>query len=818
MSRKRRLIYAAIISLTMLMLLYIFLMTSGRPDIAVLFSNEIPSYKNLLDPSDRPYHIAYEVQASGLIKAGVAKEYRTDFVSTVIIAVDRDRVSDEITGWESLRHGGYDVYFEHRGRVSHISFGFTVLSIAAGLDADDGGIGNAILLLKNLHRSGRLISSDPADAPVAIMFDHEAAVRYNDGRNIEIIVPKEGTLSLHTGVMSTYGNELPKIRRSDLITAGFRMPDGEADFRIYPDNTKYSVAQRAVLTRKSVMTMISVITSFRRSALGQRRFSAAHGAENMLIYLVFIIITVLWSGMLYLRISDVSLRRKLFAILVILLFWMLGRVIKMLVPLGLTDRYLWYLFYIPLTMLPAMLFWVGQTLKRIEHTLISKVIRNFVFTVSIILALLVLTNDIHQMAFEFYRGTQGMNYDQYYYYGWVYYLIFAWSIFLILVFVFMTVRKETKPFAEHAGPLLLVLFIAIIYFGGYAAGITVFRESEFTIVYGMMSLVFLEICLRSRIIPNNTRLTGLLRNTPVDMHILSDVMQIEYKTDNAQELQEDVVSYIRSKQKEPHTPLGFSLPDNESILYGIYRINGGYTVFTQHLDPVIRLRAVLKEQNDKIEAQNSILERAQKAKAEIVRIRTQQELFTRIDGVLKERVDVINSLIHVLSAKTDYENKEETQKQLAVIKVLVNYCKRRGNLALQEAGDEFCDSTSLALWLRESLWEANQAGVEGLVTETGATDISSTNAALLYDCFEDMLENAMRSKTAVMIINQSVAEDRFIMSAVVSMKDIFYPADHQFKKSVNDALLAADALIETGAHDEGFMIKIIIRTKRDKYD
>ncbi|KUG05498.1 hypothetical protein ASZ90_017078 [hydrocarbon metagenome] len=810
MSRDRKWIYTIVLGVIALTLILLCIVTAHHPDRSVHFHNPIPAYEGILTSFDHPLYIAYENQAVPLMQTGIVKAYRTDFISTAIIAVDRDQVEDEITGWNSLLTGDYPVYFDYKGKLSHVGFGYTFLAMTAGLDYDNSGYQNTIHLLRHLHHNGRLIPEDPSDAPVAIMFDYQAAQRNKDGQNIEIIVPAEGTLSFPAGIISTRQEQLSELNPSDLLAAGFRLPNGESDPSIYPDAGQYSSAQNAVLNHKDAMHIINAVPAFRRMVLGERLFSTAHGVEHMLSYLAFIIILILWSGMLYIRISDKALQKKLFAISMLLLFWMLVKVIKLLVPDGIIDRFFWYLYYIPLIFLPTILFWIGLILDKSDQNRFPRWIRKTSLVISILLAMLVLSNDFHQMAFRFYLGTEGNIYDQYYSYGWVYYLIFARSLYLIFAFVLMAARRKPGSAAQGIGTLLLLLGISLIYFGGYAWGLPIFRESDFSIVYGTMTLLFLEVCLRSRLIPNNIRLGELLRFAPIDMHILTDAMHIEYQTDHSEELSPEIIEQIRHLPPEATTPVGLSLPYNESILYGVYRINGGYSIFTQHLDPVIRLRTALTEQNRKIKIQNSILARTHKVQSEIARLRTQQELFSRIDEVLKDRVNKINAIISALPVNNTNEGKDKVQQQLSIIKILVNYCKRRGNLALLEAGGEYCDTASLALWLRESLWEASSAGIEGMVTETGNVQIHSSPAALLYDCFEDTLEKTMKYAKAVMLANLSSVGESVVLRIAVETAPAADSADLPFEYVLQDALDSMGASYGVHEHDDGFIIQITV--------
>jgi hypothetical protein len=767
MSRRRKWFYIMIIGVASLTLLGLCAATARWPDSTIQFSNDIPAYKQLLEPSEHLPRIAYSIQAAPLLETGVIKAYRTDFISTVVIAVDRDQVQDEITGWKSLNNGNYVVSFAYKGKLSHIDFGYVILSMMAGLDDLDSNPENTIRLLGQLSKSGRLVSAASADVPVAILFDYQAAQLALAGKNIEIIVPAEGTLSFPAGIMSVRTGPLPAVNRADLIAAGFRLPDGGADASVYPAAAAYASASQAIMSPASAWKVLRAIAMLRRQIHGERRFSTANGAENMLVYLLFIIFAVFWSGALYQRISDKTLQTKLFLIVALVLFWMLTRIVRLVLPVGATDRFLWYLFYIPLTFLPLILFRIGQALTGHTQLRYSRLVWRASVAVSILLTGFVLTNDLHQMAFYFYRGTEGNNYDLYYSYGWVYYVIFAWSIMLIHAFVIMTVSKKPRAPSRQAVSLIVLLILSMGYFGGYALGITVLRESEFSIVYGIIALLFLEICFRSRLIPNNTRLGELLHNAPIDLQILSDNMQIEYRTGCAAQLPAEVIEQIGERRPAADEPLGLVLPRQNSILYGVYRIDGGYTVVTQHRDTVFKLHAALAGQNKKIKAQNSILNRTSKIQGEITRLKTQQELLTSIDTVLHARIKQINTIYHNLPDCGTDEHQDLVKKQLASIKMLVNYCKRRGNLALMEAGDEYCDTAALALWLQESIWEVGAAGIDGMVRHDGQCQIHSSQASLLYDSFAQILETAMNYSRAVLAVHLSMQEQAPVLSIVV---------------------------------------------------
>ncbi|SMP65638.1 histidine kinase N-terminal 7TM domain-containing protein [Anoxynatronum buryatiense] len=771
MTRKGKWTYIAVVGILVFMLLAINVITRGSPDLSVQFRNDIPHYDALLPITDEPLHIAYELQAQALLEAGVAKEYRRDFISTIIIAVDRDLVSDQISGWRCLEKGDYAVYFPYRFQLSHVVFGSSLQAMSIGLDGNNGENTNSLRLLRLLHNEGRLVSGEPEVAPVAILFDHQAAQLIKEGKRLEIIVPEEGTLSLPVGIMSTQSTQLPLVSPGDLMGAGFRLPNGDCDLGIYPDEGAYAVASIADHRPGETLKTVFYIADFRRKVLRERLLTPSNGLENTLSYLGFMMVIVVWSGFLLMRISEKASQQKLFAISGLLLFWMLVRTIKIMTQSSPFDRALWYLFYIPLTFLPVLLLWVGQILINTDSSPMGRRLRNASMLVSCLLSLLVLTNDVHQRVFYFYRGTSGNMYDLYYSYGWVYYFIFFWSFFLIFVFVFLAMKEKTESKWKRAVPLLLLLTASTVYFGGYSLGISLMRQSEFSIAYGIFALAFLEICFRNRLIPNNTQLGKLLHKAPVNLHILSDTMQVEYETECARQLPETLAEHLKQQMAKENLSMSFRLPGCENYLYDVNRIQGGYAVVTQSLDTVIQMRKTLEQQNRTIEGQNQVLTRTLNIEGELVRLRTQQQLYDQIETVVKDKVKTINSHVNQWFKKEGAErNTDVMQRRLAHIKVIVNYCKRRIQLALLEAGGEDCSGAEIALWLRESLWEAENMGIMGMVTETDNITLSSKSASILYDDFQELLESPLLTTPAVILLHLSVEEGDLVVRIALETK------------------------------------------------
>lgn len=767
MGKNKKITYVSIFFFITLLYLTIY-HTSNNGRWSILRLNEnFSTYESLYDMESQSIYPVFELQAIPLIKAGVGKIYRNDFIGTVVIAVDRDKVQDEIIGWSSLINGNYKVYLNHRGKLSDFVFGATLLSMASGLDYNERSFSNTLSLLKKINRNNRLITSNLEKAPVAIVFDYEVTPLILSGRNIEIIVPYEGTLYFNAGLINYSDDYLPPISTEDLLSKGFRLTNGTGDPILYGDSSKYESSKKGIITNNNAIQIASSAASFRRVVLGERLFSTASGIEHILSYIVYLILLVVWSSLIYMRISDKDLKSKLFAVSSLLLFWILVRVVKLILPEGFFHRLSWYLYYVPLSFMPSILFWIGQILIRKDKDSLNNLIRRISFIISAALAILVLTNDYHQQVFKFYMGLEGNNYDLYYSYGLIYYFIFARSLYLVIAFVLMASRNSTSVLKETL-PLYTILIISILYFGGYALGLQVFRESDFTITYGIMGLLFMEICMRSRMIPNNIKLRELLKTAPINMSILSDTLKVDFMTDIATDIPGELISTLKQYDLEDNMPSKINQVYGDHTLYSVTKISGGFSVFTQNLDSIRRLRSKIEEQNVKIESQNLILSKTHKLKGEISSIKAKQELYSKIDSVIGGKIKEIEAIY----AHLDLDDTEVFQNQLSRIKLLVNYCKRRGNLAILESRNDDCNPRELALWIRESLWEVNSHGIEGLLTESISGDFKSSTAAIIYDISTDILQMIMKYSKVTIMVNINEIEDHYLLRFLIEAEEV----------------------------------------------
>jgi DNA-binding CsgD family transcriptional regulator len=216
-------------------------------------------------------------------------------------------------------------------------------------------------------------------------------------------------------------------------------------------------------------------------------------------YPAFIALFAVWGTSVFLRVCDRDIRRYLIVACVLMLFWLLVRMLKLEVGSVNIERWLWYLYYVPMILVPTILFWVGLDIAGFRGSRFYRAVKGASFAVSCVLLVLVLTNDLTWIVFQFPSGMETSN-DEYTY-GWPYWFVFARTLYFSCGFITLALRGKRQKGKHQKGLRPAIPFIAIFGFGilytlGYVTrSIPFTAHIELTLVYSVMIIVFMETSL-----------------------------------------------------------------------------------------------------------------------------------------------------------------------------------------------------------------------------------------------------------------------------------------------------------------------------------
>ncbi|MZJ36388.1 hypothetical protein GT444_09235, partial [Collinsella aerofaciens] len=143
--------------------------------------------------------------------------------------------------------------------------------------------------------------------------------------------------------------------------------------------------------------------------------------SSSLPLLVAAIIFSIWGVSVYLRCLDYVLRRRLVAVATICALWMIEVILKYKSFTPFYATVLWYLYYVPMTLIPLLYQLCGLRLAGLEQHRLGRRYCAALWIVAILLIGFVLTNDFHQQVFHFDRTSDTWSND--YTYGWGYFAV-----------------------------------------------------------------------------------------------------------------------------------------------------------------------------------------------------------------------------------------------------------------------------------------------------------------------------------------------------------------------------------------------------------
>ena len=139
---------------------------------------------------------------------------------------------------------------------------------------------------------------------------------------------------------------------------------------------------------------------------------------------------------LYYRLYDKKLRNNIIKIGILLIFWMLTRIIKALIIDENSEIFFWYLYYIPMIMVPYLYYKSANYLldRKKKYNIIALII-------SIMLIIMVLTNNYHLWVFTIEENfsTTGK-----YTHNIGYHIICVWIFYLFIKSIILLIIKKIK--------------------------------------------------------------------------------------------------------------------------------------------------------------------------------------------------------------------------------------------------------------------------------------------------------------------------------------------------------------------------------------
>ena len=453
----------------------------------------------------------------------------------------------------------------------------------------------------------------------------------------------------------------------------------------------------------------------------------AAAACFMLTNLIYIGLAMAWGFSISNRILHKNVRQYLLLGCAMAVMWMFLRTVKYrFFEDNHVTRYLWYLYYVPQILAPLFSLFAALEVGRREGDAISPKWYLLLIPATLLIGG-VLTNDLHQMAFRSVPGAAALQAD--YTHGWMYYLAMTWIVGLLLTTGIIVYRKCHVSESRRYAWVPLCVFL-----GGFAlcslSFANIYTFHKMPECFCLTFAAFWESCLQVGLLPTNGHYRYFFSESTVAAQIVDGQGCPVYRAKNAPNL----------------TPNQLEAGARESILLNTdtrlqsVPVQDGRVYWVEDIAKINRIQAQLAEINAQLSEENELIQ----AENELKRQRAQTEEKNRL---MDEMIALVRPQLHQINRLLE----EESVQNLKHVCLLGAYVKRRVNLAL------ICDKKAavladeLAHCIRESLTYLTQYGAVCTLHQDGRGDVNSRDVQTAYDFFEDCLETALPTLSALMV-------------------------------------------------------------------
>ncbi|MDY4710981.1 MAG: histidine kinase N-terminal 7TM domain-containing protein [Ruminococcus bromii] len=465
---------------------------------------------------------------------------------------------------------------------------------------------------------------------------------------------------------------------------------------------------------------------------------------GMLRTFIYIGLYIGWGISVSKRIVQAQVRRNLVAVALLNVFWFVIRSMKYyFVSDPALSRQLWYWYYFPMLFIPLFSVFVSMSLGKPENYRLPKW-TSLLYIPTVLCLLLVVTNDFHQLVFDFPAGEvwSDKNYD----YVFGYFPVIGWEIICALTsFTIMVIKCRLSQRKKYL-PLSL-LCICIVYAIIYASGAEWMRiiGGDLTAVQCLMFTAILESCIQCGLIQTNTRYDSLFEAGTFKAQITDTDYNIRYTSANSPQLSENV---MRSAEN------GAVSLDKNTVLKS-NPIEGGHVLWLEDISDIAALLKELEENKETIAESNLLEQENYRTKLKINTLQEKNRLYDLLQDQTAHQIDLLDSLFAQYNTETNYEKRRSLLAKIAVIGA---YIKRRGNLMFIGEKSATTDTAELSLCLEESFANLELMGVECAIDIPGNNKIDTTDAIRVYDFFESVTEAAIDDMRSVWLKARSLKD------------------------------------------------------------
>lgn len=461
-------------------------------------------------------------------------------------------------------------------------------------------------------------------------------------------------------------------------------------------------------------------------------------AVNHLRSGIYVFLFSAWSYSLWNRIVQTQVRRYLLAISALMVLWILLRSIKFSIENTDAARRLWYFYYFPMLFIPMLSAFVSLSLGKGEDFRLPRWTK-ILYLPTLLLLLLVLTNDLHQQVFSFPSGVLS---DQEYRYEGGYFFVMGWEA-LCAGFALLSMVKNCRiPRSRRIRWLPLVpLALSLAYAYAYAKEVywVWVLAGDMTVSQCLIFASIFECCIQCGLIQSNLGYDELFEATSLPVQITDHAFHSKYVSVAMQRALPQ--SELRQMQQDT-VHLG------DDTLLKRHKLRRGWVFWKEDISALNQIRKELELTRDELRDTGDVLTAENAQRARWLKLIEENRLYDMMEAQTARQIAMLRELLTELQ-KT--EDSGRARHLLGQVIIIGTYIKRRSNLIFVGEQRGAISVQELLLCLNESSENISVYGADCKAIVKGEGLLTVEQATQVYDLFEAVVETELESLRALLI-------------------------------------------------------------------
>ena len=452
---------------------------------------------------------------------------------------------------------------------------------------------------------------------------------------------------------------------------------------------------------------------------------------------IYVFLFSAWCYSLWIRIVQTQARRYLVAISVLMVLWILLRSIKFSIENTDAERWLWYFYYFPMLFIPMLSVFVSRSLGKGEDFRLPRWTK-LLYVPTLLLLLLVLTNDLHQQVFSFPSGVLS---DRAYRYEGGYFFVLGWEA-LCAGFAFLSMAKNCRiPRSRRIRWLPLVpLALSLAYAYAYVKKVhwVWVLAGDMTVSQCLIFASILECCIQCGLIQSNLGYDELFEATSLPVQITDQAFCSQYVS-------------VAMRGALPPNELRQMRVDTihlgDDTLLKRHRLRSGWVFWKEDISALNQIRKELELTRDELRDTGDVLAAENAQRARWLKLTEENRLYDMMEAQTARQIAMLRDLLAELQ-KT--EDSGRARHLLGQVIIIGTYIKRRSNLIFVGVQRGAISVQELRLCLNESSENISVYGADCKTIVKGEGQLTVEQATQIYDLFEAVVEMGLESLRALL--------------------------------------------------------------------